>query len=129
MNLTFDISARTFDVTLDDGSLKLQQLVSETDGGRLPVECWDLYLGARVNLLGKPTTLMQANGSTVSWLSFYADQLRKLKTETEKCIIKYSARGLPVALTFEKGFRMGTMRVNRITPGGTSLRSMIELNI
>ena len=33
-----------------------------------PVEVWDLFVGANINILGKPTTLMQANLKTSDWI-------------------------------------------------------------
>ncbi len=36
---------------------------------------WDLYLGVRLNILGRPTTLMQCDLKTANWLEYQASKL------------------------------------------------------
>lgn len=53
------------------------------EGGKL--ECWDLHIGMKLNLLGRKMTLMQADLVTVNWLEQQAVKLRKMKVR-EKCL-------------------------------------------
>ena len=43
------------------------------------LECWDLHIGMKLNLLGRKMTLMQADLVTVNWLDQQAIKLRKMK--------------------------------------------------
>jgi len=131
VTLTFDLHSKIFSIALEDGSssgpvkfaITACNSVNE-DGG---LECWDLHVGARVQLLGKPTTLMQSNGATTEWLEHHASQLRKLKNGLEKQLEKYKMKSVVQALQFEKGPRenCGTLNGSKIAPGGASLRQLI----
>ena len=43
------------------------------------LECWDLHIGMKLDLLGRKMTLMQADLVTVNWLEYQASKLRKIK--------------------------------------------------
>ena len=43
------------------------------------LECWDLHIGMKLELLGRKMTLMQADLVTVNWLEYQASKLRKIK--------------------------------------------------
>ena len=74
-------------------------------------------MGAKLNILGKPTTLLQADGATVAWLEHHASRLAREKEALVAALRKYQTRALPPAVTFAKGARQ---------PGGTSLRSLLD---
>ena len=122
----FDLKHNTFDVILEDAALMLSGLASLTAKRKQPVQCWDLHVGAKVNLLGKATTLNQCNGETLEWLEFHATQLKKLKERLDACLGKYQSRSLPAAIRFDKGHRRGRLDRDALSPGGTSLRSMLD---
>ena len=46
---------------------------------RKHLECWDLHVGCRLNVLGRPTTLMQCNLVTGQWLEFHSERLLRIK--------------------------------------------------
>ena len=59
---------QTVDVffTIEDGSFKIAldgddkvYSISHIEGRNGPLECWDLYVGARINMLGRNITLKQ----------------------------------------------------------------------
>ena len=115
-----DLSYRDLRGTIPTG------LASLTAKRKQPVQCWDLHVGAKVNLLGKATTLNQCNGETLEWLEFHATQLKKLKERLDACLGKYQSRSLPAAIRFDKGHRRGRLDRDALSPGGTSLRSMLD---
>ena len=43
------------------------------------LECWDLHIGMKLELLGRKMTLMQGDLLTVNWLEHQALKLRKIK--------------------------------------------------
>jgi len=58
-------------------------------GGK-PVECWDLYVGSKLNILGKPTILKQADCQTGEWIEQQARRLRKERDELENRLRKFT---------------------------------------
>merc|ERR1719502_178393 len=50
---------------------------------RKHLECWDLHVGAKLNVLGRPTTLMQANLVTGKWLEYQGERLLRIKSALE----------------------------------------------
>ena len=40
---------------------------------------WDLHVGCRLNILGRPTTLMQCNLLTGKWLEYHAERLERIR--------------------------------------------------
>jgi hypothetical protein len=53
------------------------------------LQCWDLFVGQKIDVLGKPTTLMQASHATLMWLEFHARRLLKKALELENEIMQF----------------------------------------
>lgn len=53
------------------------------------LQCWDLFVGQKIDVLGKPTTLMQANHATLQWLEFHTRRLLKKAMELENEIMQF----------------------------------------
>lgn len=121
VTVTFHLETGKFEVEMQGAEdIHLAELTSVTldrvhDEGN-GIECWDLYVGAPVHILGKRTTLHQASAETLEFLEFHADKLRKAKARFLDVIPKYRTKPLPPALRFEKGAR---------TKGGTSIRALM----
>ena len=120
VELRFDIPTGNFQVLLDRSD-KMYTL-SHIQGLHGPLQCWDLYVGARVNILGRSTTLMQASGATLEWLEAHGGRLRKIKERLETEIMKYDRK-------MSKMF-IGNVKVKKVTNGqemGTSsLRRLMQ---
>jgi hypothetical protein len=63
--------------------------VSHIQGKHGPLECWDLHVGVKIDLLGRKTTLMQSSLVTAQWLDFQAARLTKMKLKLSKEMQKY----------------------------------------
>jgi|EP01047_Picozoa_sp_COSAG01_P027276 hypothetical protein len=63
------------------------------DGSSL--EPWDLYVGARLDVLGRPTTLMKASCETMTWL----DRQARLMLDKIKALEADLAKFQPLSLT------------------------------
>eukprot|EP00854_Cymbomonas_tetramitiformis_P016256 gene16256-19291_t len=117
LTLKFDVFEQTFQVDMNnEEAISLYNLSSLTAKGD-PIECWDLHVGAKMNLLGKQTTLMQADLPTTNWLEYHRNRLQTVKDGLEKALRKYDMRHLTTAVTFQKGSSV---------KGGTSLRALME---
>lgn len=53
------------------------------------LQCWDLHVGAKINLFGRPTTLMSSALKTGAWLDYHARGLRAIKERVEAIMRKY----------------------------------------
>lgn len=53
------------------------------------LQCWDLHVGAKINLFGRPTTLMSCGLKTGAWLDYHARGLRAIKESIEAIMRKY----------------------------------------
>ena len=64
------------------------------------LECWDLHVGARLNILGRCTTLMQCNLLTGKWLEYQVTTRPPSHREMDATERAYAPRtGYSVALT------------------------------
>ena len=118
VTVNFNIESQTFELHMDnDQEISLYNLTSVTAKNGLPVECWDLHIGAKLNLLGKSTTLLQGSMATVRWLEHHTKRLKKVKAELERQLKKYSTSALPISVTYSKGVKQR---------GGASLRALMD---
>lgn len=53
------------------------------------LQCWDLHVGAKINLFGRPTTLMSCGLKTGAWLDYHTHGLRAIKESVEAIMRKY----------------------------------------
>ena len=88
MDLLFSCETGQFQVILDRSD-KVYTL-SHIEGKHGPLEAWDLYVGARINVLGRMTTLMQASGPTLDWLDYHSKRLQKASSSLKRELKKYS---------------------------------------
>jgi len=118
VTVNFLIDTQTFEVHMEnDQEISLYNLTSVTAKHGMPVQCWDLHVGCKLNLLGKSTTMMQGSLATVEWLEYHARRLVAVKAKLEKELAKYTTVSLPASVTFKKGAN---------TRGGTSLRALLD---
>ncbi|GMG15006.1 unnamed protein product [Phytophthora fragariaefolia] len=58
----------------------------------VPLSVWDLHEGARLTVLGRPTTLRQASLLTRQWLDIHERRLRPIMENLQKELAKYELR-------------------------------------
>lgn len=63
---------------------------------------WDLHVGCRLNILGRPTTLMQCNLLTGKWLEYHADRLGRIKKSLADMLRKYETVQVLAAIDSKK---------------------------
>jgi hypothetical protein len=63
---------------------------------------WDLHVGCRLNILGRPTTLMQCNLLTGKWLEYHADRLGRIKKSLAEMLRKYETVPVLAAIHGQK---------------------------
>jgi len=75
-----------FQIHIDDTPEPFTIAITRPDGSSL--EPWDLYVGARLDVLGRPTTLMKASCETMTWLDRQAglmmQRIKRLEADLAK---------------------------------------------
>ena len=113
MTLAFSTAEASFQVLLDDGKVPLTIKVSDRSGETL--RAWDLHVGAVIDVLGRPTTLMAASLRTIQWLDKNTRRLWVLKTSLENRVNKF--RPMPEYALCHGQFKK--LREPSFVPGGT----------
>jgi Ca2+-binding EF-hand superfamily protein len=127
MDLLFSCETGQFQVILDRSD-KVYTL-SHIEGKHGPLEAWDLYVGARINVLGRMTTLMQASGPTLDWLDYHCKRLQKaskaLKRELKKYSMKFAREQGALMAKSDKGGK-GSVCLRNILNNIDSLRTRLS---
>jgi len=117
-------------VTIKDTKVMSMHLHEKLSGNqhaeslrRPHLECWDLHVGCRLNVLGRPTTLMQCNLVTGQWLEYHAERLSRIKTALEESLKKYETVPMAAAFASQKGKTLGGAAKGK---GTTDLRTTMN---
>ncbi|EKX45197.1 hypothetical protein GUITHDRAFT_152765, partial [Guillardia theta CCMP2712] len=87
IELRYDMEAKNFQIILNKSVALRDVKIAGRDGEQL--QCWDLFVGQKIDVLGKPTTLMQASHSTLMWLEYHSRRLLKKALEIENEIMQF----------------------------------------
>ncbi|GMH36404.1 hypothetical protein BSKO_04272 [Bryopsis sp. KO-2023] len=119
IGLKFDLAQKNFHVQIDSTqqSVKISNMKHVTAKNGSPLQCWDLHVGAKLDILGKTVTLMQASLETSLWIDSHKKKMARLKAELEELVKKYRYRPFVNAIAISKESKL---------PGGASLRSLID---
>ncbi|KUF96036.1 hypothetical protein AM588_10010590 [Phytophthora nicotianae] len=92
LRLYFSIPTRHFQVVLEDSPnvFTISHVAHAVTG--VPLSVWDLHEGARITVLGRPTTLRQASLLTRQWLEIHERRLRPIMEQLQKELAKYELR-------------------------------------
>ncbi|KAL3661314.1 hypothetical protein V7S43_013519 [Phytophthora oleae] len=92
LRLYFSIPTRHFQVVLKDSPnvFTISHIAHSVTG--TPLSVWDLHEGARITVLGRPTTLRQASLLTRQWLDVHERRLRPVMEQLQKELAKYELR-------------------------------------
>ncbi|KAH9144155.1 hypothetical protein AeRB84_011883 [Aphanomyces euteiches] len=87
-DIYFSIRAKHFQFVL--GNCDNVYTISHINGrDEKPLEAWDLYVGAKITILGRSTTLMKASMLTLQWLDFQTKKLMAIKEKLHNELKKY----------------------------------------
>ncbi|POM74516.1 Hypothetical protein PHPALM_8515 [Phytophthora palmivora] len=92
LRLYFSIPTRHFQVVLEDSPnvFTISHIAHAVTGN--PLSVWDLHEGARLTILGRPTTLRQASLLTRQWLGVHERRLRPVMEQFKTELSKYELR-------------------------------------
>ena len=117
LNVTFFPQLSQVQVTTDDAKVPLTIRIFNRRGE--PLQPWDFYVGAVIDILGRPTTLSSASATTQAWLDANARRLWRAKVQLEERLNKFRVR--PRADLENGPFR-------KLQQPGTALGGSIALN-
>jgi hypothetical protein len=129
MTIRFDIETNQCGVEMDeDGQrIRLPKVSAVTADFGMPVQCWDLYVGGELCVMGKRVVLSSATQETVQWLEVKSKQVHKLKEVLQQTIVKYDTRALPTSVIFPRGsLRKDRHGRSQLEPGATMLKHTVE---
>ena len=88
------------EVKIEDQTYFLKEVFS-AEAGKLkrPLEIWDLFVGAKIDIFGKPTILKKCHLKTTEWNKFYGAFLNEIKKTILDEIKKYEWKSLDPKLT------------------------------
>ncbi|KAF1323442.1 hypothetical protein FI667_g10529, partial [Globisporangium splendens] len=125
VHVYFSIPTRHFQVVLDDSDQHVFTIshIVGTNGKLLTA--WDLYVGARIPVLGRLATLMQTSLLTRQWLQMHEQKLQRIKAELQSELVKYELKKDPVRTPFKGNGRIECADPHR-SQAGCSLRHVLN---
>jgi hypothetical protein len=118
MTVYYFVEEQLFQVHIDDTPDPFTVRIARPDGSSL--EAWDLYVGARLDILGRPTTLMKASCETYTWLDKQAQLMLKQIKRLEEDLAKFQ----PLSLTVTD--HSSTLLPHRPQGGKVCLRRLVQ---
>ena len=121
MDLDFHIVTGNLQVSVSNSDrVYTMSHVNVAKNGRV-AECWDMYIGAALDVLGRKTTLMSANLATTEWLKQHEKLFRGVWEKLAAEIDKYDRKRGRVGLRVPKFARASAAK-----RGATNLRIIID---
>lgn len=87
------------------------------------LQCWDVHVGARLNILGRPTTLMQCNLDTRKWLCYHSERLTRIKEALQVNLTKYEPVPIITPFQSDRAVKRGQSRGSE---GAIDLRQLMN---
>ena len=87
------------EIIIKDTKYYVKELYSVEKPNARILSCWDLHVGATVDIFGKATVLKQAELRTSEWNKFYASFLSEMKNTFIDELKKYERKALDSWLT------------------------------
>ena len=90
MTIKFDVQSKEFSLKVSGNDKEYR--ISHVVGVSGPIDIWDLHVGAKLDLLGKATTLMQASLKTSAWNEEEGRRLMRLHDQLCAELHKYGVQ-------------------------------------
>ena len=98
LTLTYSLRGQQLSAAIDGLSGEHEVPSPKTRAGT-DVECWDLFVGSEISVLGKAVVLKQCDNATWRWIEYYGRNLmavrgRQVREKLETTLRKYDIRPL-----------------------------------
>lgn len=75
ISLTFKLDGSPHEIVIKDTKYFVKEIFSADKNQQHQLTCWDLFIGAKVDIFGKATVLKKCDLKTAEWNKFYASVL------------------------------------------------------
>lgn len=117
LTLTYNLENSVLKVIIDNEPQ--EHIIDDVQSAKgKSVDCWDLYVGAELDIFGKPTVLKQCDRMTAQWNLFHGRKLLKMRKKLTETLIKYEVKNYVPQLHKEIG---------ETTTGNIPLREVINI--
>ena len=90
IHFSFKLNGDPHEVKIEDTKYFIKEVFkSDSAKNKKPLEIWDIFVGAKIDLFGKPTILKRCCLKTVEWNKFYGAYLNEIKRTLLDEIVKY----------------------------------------
>ena len=76
----FHLDGQPHEIIIKDTKYYVKELYSADKRNTAQLACWDLYVGASIDVFGKATVLKQADLKTSEWNKFYSSFLTEVSS-------------------------------------------------
>lgn len=100
ISVIFRLDGEPHEIIIKDTKYYVKEIYSgEKKNHGQVVDCWDLYVGCKVDVFGKTTILKQCDLKTAEWNQFYGSFLNEMKNTFIEELKKYERKSLDPKLT------------------------------
>eukprot|EP00347_Sterkiella_histriomuscorum_P018985 403343410 len=99
ITVIFNLDGNPHEIIIKDTKYYVKELYGCEKFKNTIVTCWDLHVGAKIDIFGKPTILKQADLKTSEWNKFYGSFLTEMKNTFVEELKKYERKALDIKLT------------------------------
>lgn len=100
ISVIFRLDGEPHEIIIKDTKYYVKEIYSgEKKNHGQVVDCWDLYVGCKVDVFGKTTILKQCDLKTAEWNQFYGSFLNEMKNTFIEELKKYERKALDPKLT------------------------------
>ena len=83
ITVVFKLDGQPHEIIIKDTKYYVKELYSADKRNTSQLQCWDLYVGAQIDVFGKATVLKQADLKTAEWNKFYGSFLSEVSNYLE----------------------------------------------
>lgn len=123
IKLQYHMATEEFEIRWEDGRIDRLKRVQAPHGGTL--NCWDLYIGARITIAGREIVLREADPPTRTWLECNARRLLKLRAQVETALRKYEKNASGVSRGITDNTPLININLRKLMATITSLKNRL----
>lgn len=128
IKLKFRLDGKPHEVTIQEKKYCLKEIyICESIKTTKVATIWDLHVGAKVDIFGKPTILKKCCLKTTEWNKFYGAFLKEIKKTLVDEIKKYERKKLDIRIIKEcEGKQQGSIDLAMLIRQVTALKDKMS---
>ena len=99
ITVVFKLDGSPHEIIIKDTKYFVNELYSVDKTNPIKLTCWDLFVGAKIDVFGKTTVLKKCDLKTGEWNKFYASVLVEMKNTFLEELKKYERKALDNIMT------------------------------